>query len=178
MRIKKAVTAILVIALAFIMLVPLEAFAEVPDFSAMTDEELHELIDGARNELKKRELNAEGGMILFEQDGVTVYLTGDYRIYGDDSKYIEFSATVVNDSDYDLNIQVDSVVLNGWDVYGGGIGGITAHHKKKGDFDLCISDADISSFEEIEEIEFNLYLYDSSAWKRISTIDPIILNFN
>ena len=176
MNIKK-VFAILLAAIIFV-LIPCEAFAEAPDFSAMTDEELHELIGLARNELKKRELKAEGGMILFEQDGVTVYLTGDYRVYGSDSMYIAFAATVVNDSDYDLNVQVDSVVLNGWDVYGGGIGGITAHHKKKGEFDLCLTDADISSFEEIEEIEFNLYLYNSSEWERISTIDPIVINFN
>lgn len=176
MKIKK-LFAVLLAAIIFV-LIPAEAFAEAPDFSTLTDEELHELINGARNELKKRELNAEGGMLFFEQDGVTVYLTGDYKVYGTDEMFIEFAATIVNDSDYDVNIQVDSVVMNGWDVYGSGASGITAHHKKKDGFSLCLTDADIRTFEEIEEIEFNLYLYDSAAWKRISTIDPIIINFN
>lgn len=178
MKIRKAIISIIIFALVFASAIPLEAFAELPVFSAMTDEELHDLINGARNELKTRELNAEADMILFEQDGITVYLTGEYETYGSDSTYVDLKVIVVNDSDKDVNIQVDSVTVNGWDVYGSGISGITAGHKKKGELGLKIDDADITTFEEIEEVEFNLYIYDSTAWERISTVDPITVHFN
>ena len=169
-----------VILLVAIMLlsIPVEVFAEMPDFAAMSEEEIHELIDLARNELKKRELNFEEKMILFEQDGVTVYLTGYYNCYGSDNVYLELYAVAINDSDHDISVSFDSATINGWDVYNSGIYEVTAHHKKKGDFEFCLTDADITSFEEVEEIIFNLYLYDSAEWERISTLDTIIVNFN
>lgn len=169
---------VLLIAVIMLLAIPVEAFAEAPDFSAMTDEELHEYIGLARNELKKRELNAEGKTILFEQDNVTVYLTGDYRIYGSDNIYIAFETVVVNDSDVTASVVVDTLTLNGWDVYGSGISGVTAHHKKKDELSFNLTDAEISSFEEIEEVEWRFYLYDSDAWDVISYVDPIIIHFN
>lgn len=171
-------TFVFLIAVIMLLAIPVEAFAEMPDFASMTDEELHEIIGLARNELKKRELNFEEKMILFEQDGVTVYFTGEYEVYGSDSKFIKLFVTAVNDSDRDVNVQEDAFVINGWDVYGSGIHGITAHHKKKDEFTFNLSDADITTYEEIEEILFDLYLYDGTDWERISDIEPITVHFN
>ena len=44
--------------------------AEGLDYASMTDAQLHDIVDAARNELTKRELVAEGKTLLFEQDGV------------------------------------------------------------------------------------------------------------
>ena len=43
--------------------------AEGLDYASMTDAQLHDIVDAARNELTKRELVAEGKTLLFEQDG-------------------------------------------------------------------------------------------------------------
>lgn len=165
--------------LAMLMLIAGTAFAEATiDFTAMTDEQLHDLINGARNELAKRELAMSADLTLFEQDGVTVYLTGEYEIWGSDNIYIDFEAVVVNDSDKLVSILVDISSINGWDVYGSGISETSAGKKQKGNLEFLLTDADISTYEEIEEIELSLTIYDSENWETISTVEGIVIQFN
>ena len=168
--------------LALLMLGSTVAFAEMPDFSAMTDAELHEIVDGARSELKERELKAEKDTVLVDQDGVKVYLTGKYEIndYSSSSGnvYIRLEAVIINNTDKTIDVFFDSATVNGWDVDNCGIGEITARHKKKDEFELTISDAEISTYEEIEEIEIKLYIYDDDAYERMFVTDPITLHFN
>lgn len=152
------------------------AGAEGTDFTAMSEDELHALVDGARNELAKRELVAAEDTVILEQDGVTVYLTGAHNV-SSDGAYLYLEAVVVNDSDKKVSVSVDSACINGWDVYGGGIGETSAGKKQKGEFDFSLGDAEISSFEEIEELELELYLYDADAWERISDNIPVTLTF-
>lgn len=148
------------------------------DFASMTDEQLHELINGARNELAKRELAMSADLTLFEQDGVTVYLTGEYEVWGSDNIYIDFEAVVVNDSDKLVSILVDISSINGWDVYGSGISETSPGKKQKGSLEFLLTDADISTYEEIEDIELALTIYDSENWETISTVENIVIQFN
>ena len=180
MNIKK-VFAVLLAAIVF-ALIPCEAFAEAPDFSAMTDDELHELIDRARNELKVRECIAKENTVLIDQDDVKVYLTGKYEIcefyYPADLVSIKFETVVINDSNTTISIGIDSSTVNGWDVRNDGISGITAGHKKKGELEFYISEAEITSYEEIEDVILNLYIYDSDNWEVMAHVEPITLHFN
>lgn len=124
---KRFVSVFLVVLLAFSTSF---ALAEGMDFASMSDDALRALVDAARNELAKRELTAAENTVLFEQNGVKVYLTGAYDLSYDNA-YLSLEAVVVNDSDKKVNVSVDTACINGWDVYGSGIGDISAGKKKK-----------------------------------------------
>ena len=172
---KKFITLMLIC----ILLLGCTAIAEsAVDFTAMTDDQLHQIIDGARNELTKRELNMSADLVLIEQDGVTVYLTGEYELWGSDNVYIDFEVVVVNDSDKTVSILVDAASINGWDVYGSGVSDTSAGKKQKGTLEFLLTDADISTYEEIEDIELTLTIYDSDEWETISDVEGISIQFN
>lgn len=168
---------ILAALLATLLLLSLCAFAEGMDFASMTDEELHALVDGARNELANRELAATADTVLIDQDDVKVYLTGEHKVSSNGS-YLYMEAVVVNDSDKQISILIDSSSINGWDVFSTGISETNPGKKQKGEFDFSLEDAGISSYEEIEEIEMELYLFDSINYDRISDNISITLQFN
>ena len=182
MSFRKTLVTVIVFILIFSLAFPLEAFAELTDFSSMTEEELHELINGARNELTLRELVFDKDTVLIDQDGVKVYLTGNYKVnefyYPDDLVSVTFEAVIINETDTTISVNFDSATVNGWDVSYNGIGDITAGHKKKDNLELYISEADITTYEEIEEVIFDLYVYDSDNWDTLFSPDPITVQFN
>lgn len=168
----------LMLALLLLVAIPCEAFAEMPDFSAMSDEELHALIDAARNEMAARELKAGENVLLFEEDGVQVYMTGNNRAedYGE-SAYLYIEVVVINDSGRQIAIVDDGASVNGWNVTFFGFGGVSAGKKKKGDLELVISDASITTLDEVEDVEIVLQLLDEDSWNVLCTLDPITVLF-
>ena len=87
---------ILVLFVALMMMV-MPAMADQPDYVNMKDDELQTIVDSARNELVKRQLEEDGKILLFEQDGISVYLTGEYET--DWMGYILIKAIVINNTD-------------------------------------------------------------------------------
>lgn len=170
---KKLISALLV---ALMLLSVTLAVAEGIDFASMTDDELLAVIDGARNEQAKRILTAAADTVIVDQDGVTIYLTGNNRIdeYGPEL-FIE--AVVVNDTDKNIDVYVDSASVNGWNVEAYGITETSAGKKQKGEFSAYLDDAEVSTIEEIEEIELELYIADADEIERISENIPVTLNF-
>lgn len=153
-------------------------FAEGLDYSSMTDAQLHDIVDAARNELAKRELTTAGNTVLLDQDGVQVYLTGDYTITGS-SKYLVLDVVVINDSDKNISVSIDSdCSINGWAVSTMGCGETPAGKKKRAELSFKLSDAGISTYEEIEDIEMTLYLYDMDKWETVSRTETITLHPN
>ncbi len=169
----------LVLAVLLFVAIPCEAFAEVPDFSAMSDEELHALINASRNELAARELIAGENVLLFDQEGVQVFMTGNNSIddYGN-SVELNIEVVIINDSEYDIALVDDSTSVNGWEVMFYGVGGVSAGKKKKAELELEISDASISTLEEVEDIEFVFQILDEDSYDVICTLDPITVVFD
>lgn len=161
-----------------ILLVFTSAYAEEWDVASMDDATLHSIIDGVRNELAKRELNADENTVLFEQDGVTVYLTGDHRIddYGD-SLYLCLDAVIINENEKNVWISTDSACVNGWNVYADGMPETNSGKKQKCEVSFLISDADISTYEEVEDVEFVFSLVDAETYEVFSTTETIVLHF-
>ncbi len=166
--------------LAALMLLGGIAVSEGIDYASLTDDQLHEIIDLARNELARRELVAQEKTVLFEQDGVQLYLTGNYKVdeWGEGKHVLQLEAVVVNESDRKISVHIDTVSVNGWNVYGGSISNIDAGKKKKGSFEIRLYDADIHSYEEIEDIEFSFKVLDESYSRIFSTETPITVHFN
>ena len=153
------------------------ACAEGLDFASMSDEQLQAIIDGAKAELSSRNGGVAADGVLIDQDGVKVYLTGKHEVWGYDSYYLDLEVVVENNSGKTVSILVDTASVNGWNVYGSGISDTGAGKKQKGSLEVCLTDAEISTYEEVEEIEFNFTIYDSDAWETISNVDTVTLTF-
>ena len=172
---KKFISMILILVLS---IAATFAFAEGVDVSSMTDEELRAIVDSARNELVKRELTAEADTVLFDAEGVKMYLTGNSRV-SSDGEYAYFEVVVVNDTDVEVGITVESASINGWDVFGSDVYGTSAGKKQKAEMFFKIADAEISTIEEIDDLELTFRLFDSDNSTFITEeSDPVILNVN
>ena len=155
---------------------PAVALAPQIDYAALTDDELHELIDSARIELTTRELVASEDVVLVDVDGVQLYLTCVYDVHGE-GRYVDFAAVMVNGGEGNRGVAIDEAYINGWEVYGSSLGSIDAGKKQKGDLTFKLEDADISSFEEIEEIEIHFYVYNGDTYETLVRLDPVTLHF-
>lgn len=172
---KKLLVLLLAVLLAFCGV----ATAEL-DYSSMTDDELHAAINAARNELVRRELIAAKDVVIVDQDGVQMYMTGNNEVNvldnGDAWLYIEF--VVVNDADISINLLVEQSTVNGWDVHGDGMGATSAGAKQKVRMRMKVSDGEVTSLEEIEDIVVAYTLFDSDNSKTIGKTEPVTIHFN
>lgn len=148
------------------------------DLSKFSDDDLRAALSAIRNELTRRSLVTDEKTVIFDQDGIQIYLTGEHEVWGSDTKYITFTAVVINDSESKIGVSLDDVSINGWNVYGSGIYDTDAGKKQKSNIEFNLTDAEISSFEEIEDIEFVVSVYDSDSYDTIATSDVVTLNFN
>ena len=170
----------LALVMLFTAVFPCAAFAEAPDFSAATVDEILEVLNAIRNELVSRDLVQREDVVLIDENDVKLYLTGKYEIeeYSSGTVYIELEAVVVNNTDKKIGVRPDSSSVNGWDVDYSGISDVSAGKKKKGEIELKISDADISTFEEIEDVELTMLVYDGENYQTIFITQPITFFMN
>ena len=166
--------------MAVLMMISAFAMAETVDVSGLSDTELQAIIDAANAELAGRSAAPadDGKTILFEQDNVQVYLTGNYEVWGSDTHYLDLQAVVVNDTDVPITVSVEMCSVNGWGVYASGIYTTNPGKKQKDDLSINISDAEISTFEEVEEVEFQFKVYNSDTYDDMFKTDTITLTFN
>lgn len=155
--------------------------AEGLDYPSMTDEQLHAVIDAARNELSKREQIAAEKTVLFEQDGVTIYMSGDYTVRESmvgDAVYLEIELVVVNETDRNVGISIENPSVNGWDVSVPFLSGVSAQKKAKDTLKLNVADAEVKTAEDMEDLTLSFRLYDKDSYKTFSEGEPITLHFN
>lgn len=147
------------------------------DYASMSDEELHAVVDGARNELASRELTMAGDTVLLDQDGVKVYLTGEKSISPFGSyTFLRLETIVVNDSDVNASVSIESASVNGWEISGTGITKTSAGKKQKGDLSFDIAPSGAQSLEEIEDLEITLRLSDSDTFRFYG--DPVTITLH
>lgn len=156
------------------------AIADDLDYASMTDDQLAAVISAARSELLKRDMVAKENLKLFEQDGISLYLTGGYEVkeWGEGKHVLELEGIVINDTDQMIDVRIDNVAVNGWEVYGGIIQKVGAGNKKKDTFEIRIYDADIHSFDEITDIQFVFRTTKSEGFDKIFALDPITVQYN
>ena len=155
--------------------------AEGLNYASMTDAQLHDIVDAARNELTKRELVAAEKTVLFEQNGVTVYMTGDYTIRESsisDDIWLKINIVVVNDSGRDVGIDTVNPSVNGWDVSASILSTTTKGKKSKQELTLNVKDAEVKSLDEIEELEIAFRMFDGETYKTFAEVPAITLHFN
>ena len=107
-----------------------------------------------RNELTKRELIANGNTLLFDDQNVQIFMTGNgspWEVSG--KKYYDVEMIVINNTEYDINIDFDKLSINGWDAPSGLIVQISSGKKKKDTISLSLTAASLQNYKEIEDVE-------------------------
>lgn len=147
--------------------------AAAEDYSAMTNDELLGIMDAVRTELFTRDLSLSEDEVFVETDGFKMYLDKSKEItfsYG----YLRLPVILVNNTEDDLSFQAENGSVNGWDEYVG-IGNVSANKKNRAELTISCEDAGIKAIDEIEDIEFVLYVYNMNTSKRDFTSDKFTL---
>lgn len=169
------------LALTIMMVLVLSAtVASAADYSSMTVDQLKKELNLIQNELVVRGLKAENKKVIVDQDGIQIYINGDITIekmYSwDDVIYLSIPVIVVNNTTYAINTYIENASVNGWSSEDSDdITTVPAGKKAKGKFYFDLSDAEIYSIEEFEDVEFCICVYDDEAWKTMFTTKPITL---
>lgn len=71
----------------------------------------------------------------------------------------------------------DGLSVNGWNVTSWGLI-VTAGKKLKDNIEINICEASISTYEEIEDIEFPFSVYDANSFDKITEINPVVIVIN
>lgn len=164
------------VALAFLFLIGCSALAET-SFSAMSDDELHALIDGARLELQRREFLADENVPVFEAEGVSLYYTGEVEFTGSTGKMLTFTAIIVNDSEKNINVRTENLAVNGWGFSPYGFSNIPAGQKKRCKLDFP-TDGEIASVDEITDLVAKYSIVNADDFKDVTEVGTITVHFN
>lgn len=138
------------------------SYAEV-DFKNMSDEEITQIIFDAQNELLLRKSKEETGNVVFENNGISIYITGNHEI-DNWLELTEIECVIVNNSDFTLvKAGAESLIVNGWSVPALNQFNIfTDENVKpgsriKGKIKIKNEAVDINGFEDIKSIKLDFY---------------------
>lgn len=150
------------------------------DWKSLTTEEIHRIVDLGRNELATRDLIAAENLVLVDVDNVQLYLTGKYEMWGGNhgSKYMKLHGVFVNNSEYKIGINIDDSYINGWDAHASGFSSIEPGKKARVTIDVCVEEADVSCFEEVQDWEVSFHTFDGDSYRTMTKLDPIVVRFD
>ena len=146
--------------------------------SAMTDEDLYNLLNAARNELASRLAHVAEKTFIIDNDEITIYCTGGGSVNFMDEFLLEV-VFINNSTDKEIGVGFKHIVINGWEVDSfEQLTPIKPGRKTKETIALSYKGADLSSYQEIEEIGLTLYTFDGGNYHTITEYDEVLLNFD
>ena len=152
------------------------AAAESADYAGMTIEELLSLNGIIQKELHLRQTEIAPDVMLIDYEGVTVYLTGKHEFSnGIGTPFFRMEFVIVNNTDHKVSVSIDSPEVNGWVVSTTLIAAIDPGTKKRDKLVFNCEGAAISTFEEIEQVNFKLSLKNMEDHKVYYTTEPIVI---
>lgn len=153
------------------------ACAEGFDFASMDDATLQAIIDGAKAELDSRK--ATETPVLIDQDGVLVYLNGNNEViqYDEETIYLSLETVIENSSPNRIWIINESMSINGYNVYSDNFPPVDAGNKRNCNLEFCISDANIKTYEELEEMVASFEVVNDETNDTIFKSEPATLYF-
>lgn len=145
-------------------------FAE--DYSSYSDSDLYAVIDAARAELQNRKIATDEKPVIMEADGVTVTMSGTptcEESYSGGKKLI-VKIVAVNSGAKDISFMLDEFYVNGWKVSCLESGTVGAGKKAKLEMTFYDVDemAELSTIEQLEDLEFHWYTYNPETYKTIT----------
>lgn len=169
---------LLCVLFVLILSLPVVAMAEI-DWKGMSVEEIQAEINKARAEILTREIKSdEKGTVILDADGVVVSITKvEIKESYDGTHYLHISFTVVNNSNESVGFRTDKVYLNGWEIGGSISANLDAGMKarKEDSFYDVDLDADVSCYEDLEELKLVMLTYDANTfWTKTNDIECTI----
>lgn len=148
------------------------ACAEMPDFSAMSQSEILDVINAGRNALVLSE-QPENELFRLETDiGVTIVFTG----LTDDFGFVYIKALVINDADVSVRVSGKDYYVNGYSCAGFIYSELKSKRRENALWELQIEGAGISDISEVEDVEIYLSIRPDGM-NAIDIQDPIVLSF-
>lgn len=166
-----------VVLMVFLLVGCFPVYAESIDLSTMTEAELKALIDDARLELAKYHPAALDGTVLYEDENVKITFTGNIEVEKDYDQ-LAISVIIENYTDKNLGVAIENVSCNGWAIWESSIR-VPANKKAKERFSFMngVSDADLESVEDVQDIECDLRCYDTDTWDTVKEGVHVVWNF-
>ena len=165
----------LVITLVMIMSAAAFAAPETVDLVEMTQDELNDLINRAKIELRKFGNASEAGTVILDHDGILVKFAGvDFGFMG-----LEFKLIIENNSQSVVRISADKMYINGWETMPLLSAEVESGKKSRETIDAMNAekDADVSSADDLETVEFIFEIREPDSYNVLYTSDKIIINF-
>ena len=169
---KKIIACILIL---IIMASSASAYADV-DWNSMSNDQIADEINRGRAVIASRMPDDPNHLTVVNQDGIEIYLTRAGQIVEnyDGKTYIQLEAVVVNGIDTEINIGDNGCCINGWAVDTAGIIQVPAGRMKKDYLGFCLTDAGISTMEEIKDMDFRLYAFSSQDFSTRIVFDNFV----
>lgn len=156
--------------IAVMLCLPVYACAEY--YSSLSTEDLYTMIDQAKAELLKRELIEAEKAVIIDADGISITLTGDISLTTsyDGSMKLSLGILVINSSDMEIGVSVDELYVNGWEESTLCTFSLAPGKKAKNVLEMyhVDEDADLTSLDELETIEFHCHTYDPDSYRTLS----------
>lgn len=156
---KKLVTFIL----SLLLLLPVVVFADQPDVTVMTDQELKDLITACSAELRSRATTEPEGTLIFEMEGFKVYQKDEAYVSSD---FLFVPVSLYNENEFGISFSPENTICNGWDIYSAG-GTVSAKAKSKEILTFNIGAADVTDTEQIDSFKFVWSVYNSENYNSI-----------
>lgn len=166
---------VMVFALLILLLVPFTcALGEIPDFGGMTQAEILDTINAGRNAIILQETG--DGLLRYDTEQGIIIIFTQFNDRFSLSKYNYIEVVIVNDTDIDYNIRCDNLYINGWKCDSLVPSEINAHRRMNDEWGFVLADANLSSIDEIEEMEFYLTIYPvNGKSKNAMNIPPAVI---
>ena len=148
---------VFLVILMIVSIVPCNSFAAFED---KTDEELIAEYNAIRLELGSRGYKAENKRVLYEGNGVQIYLNGELSVENNwMGPALIIPIVIVNGSDQNLCVQLRNQSVNGWACEEIFSPEVPAGKKLKDNIVLELEDTDMTTIEEFEDVEFNFHIF-------------------
>lgn len=143
------------------------------------------VVDRAADDISAEQMNntnADGEIILLDDNGVTVYLTGEYESWGDRSAdyYLSLDAIIINNSSYPIRVICDCWINNEWQLAGGAAtsGTVIKPGKKTSDgFGILTDGTDVFELSDIESLELEVVAYDADTYEDVTGTFSTVIGF-
>ncbi len=159
-------------------------FSLAEGYSSMTDQELLREINLMRNELLARDLVFFDGYVLYDGEGIRMYIDGPWTGKGDMNYRNEYQVTytlpviLINSSENDVVMAVDSTYINGWKGNCNAYLDVKAGKKARGRLEVVsteLTEEDVGKGPE--EIELDFCFINGQTYKRVTELTTVTIVF-
>lgn len=165
--------------LALLTLIPCLAWADGPDYSSMTADELRAVIADARAALAALEEPFTDKCVVYDDNGIKVTITAVRK--SDYNETMFFDVTVVNKSDTKITVRFLDTYINGWKASDDHcyVSNVEAGKNARGEihFTDLAKEVDVTMPEQIEDFAFKVRIMAADNYATLYETDEQTVTF-